>query len=65
MFPVNCTVDKDTVDFDYFRGLHANVTAKLTQLCVDWEEKTNKLIEEVNGESGTNEGDINMEDGRL
>ena len=54
---------EDAVDFAYFRGLHTEVTEKFTQLCQEWEEKSN-MFEEGYGNGGTAEEEINVEDGR-
>lgn len=54
---------EDTVDIAYFCGLHTKVTENLTQLCCEWEEKSNKLEQEYGSDSNSEEG-INMEDGR-
>lgn len=39
-------VDSDLVDLTYFRKLHSDVTARLTDRCRDWEEKSGSLEEQ-------------------
>lgn len=56
-------VGEDGVDFAYFCGLHANVTDKFTQMCHEWEEKSNKLEEDLKNDDGSFEG-VKIEDGK-
>lgn len=39
-------VESDLVDLTYFRKLHSDVTARLTEHCRDWEEKSGSLEEQ-------------------
>lgn len=53
----------DGVDIAYFRGLHSGVTEKFTQLCQEWEAKSNKLEQEYTNDNGMDS--INVEDGKI